>query len=59
MAESMVLNPADFEIPESEKLSKVFDRLMKVNTAATQERLHEVYYERYDRYNESYAIGIF
>ena len=59
MADTLVLNPADFEIPENEKVGKVFDRLMKINTAATQDGLREVYTERYDRYLESYVIGFF
>lgn len=59
MADTLVLNPAEFEIPENDKVAKVFDRLMKINTAATQDGLREVYYERYDRYIESYSIGLF
>lgn len=59
MNDAMTLDPREFEIPESDKLSKVFERLIKVNREATQDGLREVYYEHYDRYNESYSIGIF
>lgn len=59
MSDTLVLDPAEFEMPENEKLAKVFDRLMKINAAATKDGLREVYYERYDRYLESYSIGLF
>lgn len=59
MEGTLTLNCNEFEMPEDSKLSKVFDRLMKVNAAVTENGLHEVYTERHDRYSESYAIGFF
>ena len=59
MSEAMVLNIQEFELPEDAKITKVFDRLMRINAAAARDDLHEVYYERHDRYEESYGIGLF
>lgn len=56
---TIVLNPMDFELPEDAKVSKVFDRLMKVNAAVTQNGMREVYYEKHDQYEESYSISFF
>lgn len=55
----MTIDPREFELPEDSKVSKVFDRLMKVNAAVTKNGLHEVYYESHDRYEESYSIALF
>ncbi len=57
MADTMVLTAKEFEMPADAKISQVFDRLMRVNAAVTENGLHEIYYERHDRYEESYAIG--
>lgn len=59
MEGTLVLDRNEFEMPEDSKLSKVFDRLMKVNAAVTENGLHEVYSERHDQYSESYGIGFF
>ncbi len=56
---TMTIDPREFELPEDSKVSKVFDRLMKVNAAVTKNGLHEVYYESHDRYEESYSIALF
>lgn len=56
---TIALNPSDFEMPEEAKISRVFDRLMKVNAAVTQNGMNEVYYEKHDRYEESYSIYFF
>lgn len=55
----LTLNPMEFELPEDAKVAKVFDRLMKINAAVTQNGLHEAYTERHDRYEESYGIAFF
>lgn len=57
MAQSIALDMTQFELPECEKVSKVFERLMKINAAVTQNGVHEVYTERHDQYEEAYAIG--
>lgn len=59
MEGTIVLNPKDFEMPEDAKISKVFDRLMKINAAVTQDGMREAYYERHDRYEEAYSIAFF
>ena len=59
MDATLTLNRNEFEMPEDSKLAKVFDRLMKVNAAVTENGLHEVYTERYDAYSESYGICVF
>jgi len=56
---TLTLKRNEFEMPEDSKLSKVFDRLMKVNAAVTENGLHEVYTERHDQYSESYGIALF
>lgn len=56
---TIVLNPSEFEMPEEAKISRVFDRLMKVNAAVTQNGIREVYYEKHDRYEEAYGISFF
>lgn len=49
---------SEFELPDDAKVTRVFERLMRVNAAVTQDGLREVYTERHDRYEESYAIGL-
>lgn len=57
MAQSIALNLTEFELPECEKVTKVFERLMNINAAVTQNGVREVYSERHDQYEESYGIG--
>lgn len=57
MTETIKLDMEQFDLPESEKVAKVFERLMNINAAVTQNGLREVYTERHDQYSESYAIG--
>lgn len=57
MANTIALDMSQFELPETEKVTKVFERLVKINEAVTQNGVKEVYTERHDRYEESYAIG--
>jgi len=59
MERNIVLNPRDLEMPDDAKISKVFDRLMKINAAVTQDGMREVYYEKHDRYEEAYSIAFF
>ncbi len=59
MEATLTLKCNEFEMPEESKLAKVFDRLMKVNAAITENGVHEAYTERHDRYSESYSIGLF
>lgn len=53
----MVLHTNEFELPAEAKISEIFERLMRVNAAVTENGLHEMYTERHDRYEEGYAIG--
>lgn len=57
MAKTIALDMNQFALPESEKVAKVFERLMNINAAVTQNGVREVYSERHDQYEESYAIG--
>ncbi len=57
MADTMVLRASEFELPAEAKISEIFERLMRVNAAVTENGLHEMYTERHDRYEEGYAIG--
>jgi len=57
MDNTMAINISEFELPEDAKITKVFERLMRVNAAVTQNGLHEVYTERHDQYSESYGIS--
>lgn len=57
MAQTIALDMNHFELPECEKVTKVFERLMNINAAVTQNGVREVYSERHDRYEESYGIG--
>lgn len=59
MESTLTLSAHEFALPEDAKVAKVFDRLMKINAAVTQNGLHEAYYERHDRYEESYGIAFF
>lgn len=59
MTDTLTLRSNEFEMPEESKLAKVFDRLMKVNAAVTENGVHEVYTERHDRYSESYSVALF
>lgn len=59
MENVLTLDMKEFELPEDAKVAKVFDRLMKINAAVTQNGLYEAYTERHDRYEESYGIGFF
>ena len=56
MAESIALDMTQYELPEDAKVTKVFERLMNINNAVSQNGVKEMYTERYDAYNESYAI---
>jgi len=51
------LRQSEFELPEDAKITKVFERLMRVNAAVTENGLHEMYTERHDKYSEAYGIG--
>ena len=57
MADTMVLHANEFELPAEAKISEIFERLMRVNAAVTENGLHEMYSERHDQYEEGYAIG--
>lgn len=57
MAQSIALDMNQFELPETEKVTKVFERLININAAVTQNGVREVYTERHDQYEESYGIG--
>jgi len=57
MAQTISLDMNQFELPECEKVTKVFERLMNINAAVTQNGVREVYSERHDQYEESYGIG--
>lgn len=57
MAQTITLDMNQFELPEGEKVTKVFERLMNINAAVTQNGVKEVYSERHDQYEESYGIG--
>lgn len=57
MTDTMVLPASEFELPDEAKISEIFERLMRVNAAVTENGLHEMYTERHDRYEEGYAIG--
>lgn len=50
------IDSSKFEIPEDAKAGKVFERLMRINVAATEGGLHEAYYEKHDKYEERYGI---
>lgn len=56
MADTLVLNRNEFELPEDAKITKVFEKLMRDNAVETANGLREMYTERYDRYEESYGI---
>lgn len=56
MSDNLKIDSSKFEMPEDAKVSQVFDRLMRINTAVTENGLHEAYYEKHDRYEERYAI---
>lgn len=57
MSQNIALNMHEYALPESEKITKVFERLMNINAAVTQNGIREVYSERHDQYEESYGIG--
>ncbi len=57
MADTMVLNVNEFELPAEAKITEVFEKLMRVNASVTENGLHEMYSERHDRYEEAYSIG--
>lgn len=57
MSQTIALDMNQFELPESEKVTKVFECLMRINAAVTQNGVREVYTERHDQYEESYGIG--
>ena len=50
------IDSSKFELPEDAKASQVFDRLMRINAAVTDNGLHEAYYEKHDQYEERYSI---
>ena len=43
MAKTIALDMNQFALPESEKVAKVFERLMNINAAVTQNGVREVY----------------
>lgn len=57
MAQALTLDARDFALPTEAKITEIFDRLMRVNAAVTENGLHEMYTERHDRYEEAYGIG--
>ncbi len=57
MAQALTLDAREFELPAEAKITEIFDRLMRVNAAVTENGLHEMYSERHDRYEEAYGIG--
>lgn len=57
MAQTIALDMNQFELPECEKVTKVFERLVNINAAFTQNGVKEVYTERHDQYEEGYGIG--
>ena len=57
MAQTIALDMNQYELPECEKVTKVFERLVNINSALTQNGVKEVYTERHDQYEESYSIG--
>lgn len=59
MERTIVLNPRDIEMPEDAKISKVFDRLMRINAEVTQNGMRELYYECYHRYADAYSVSFF
>lgn len=59
MENTLKLNMDEFTLPEDAKVTKVFDRLMKINAAVTNDGVNEIYYESHSVYEESYAIGMF
>ena len=56
MNENIKIDSSKFELPENAKAEKVFDRLMRINAVATDNGLHEAYYEKHDKYEERYGI---
>ena len=59
MEGTMVLDPRDFELPEEAKVTRVFERLIKINDAVTENGVRDIYYEHHDQYEESYSICLF
>lgn len=57
MTQTIAIDMNQFELPEGEKVTKVFERLMNINAAVTQNGVKEVYTERHDQYEEQYGIG--
>ena len=57
MADTIAISMDSYELPECEKVAKVFERLMNINAAVTQNGLVEMYTERHDNYEESYGIA--
>lgn len=57
MAQTIALDMNQYELPECEKVTKVFERLMNINAVFTQNGVKEVYTERHDQYEEGYGIG--
>lgn len=56
MNNELKIDSSEFELPEDAKASQVFERLMRVNAAMTDNGLHEAYYEKHDKYEERYGI---
>ena len=56
MKNELKIDSSAFELPEDAKASQVFERLMRVNAAMTDNGLHEAYYEKHDKYEERYGI---
>lgn len=59
MEATLTLKANEFALPEDAKIAKVFERLVRVNAAVTENGMHEVYYEHHDRYEEAYSICFF
>lgn len=56
MNNELKIDSSAFELPEDAKANQVFERLMRVNAAMTDNGLHEAYYEKHDKYEERYGI---
>ena len=56
MNNDLKIDSSGFELPEDAKVCQVFERLMRVYAAMTDNGLHEAYYEKHDKYEERYGI---
>lgn len=56
MSKDIKIDNSKFELPDNAKAEKVFDRLVRINAAVTDNGLHEAYYERHSKYEERYGV---